>query len=207
MAQDWVKQKTRTSKELQSITYYGILGVHPSASALDIRRAYRELSKRYHPDTTDLPKETAKTKFQQLNEAYATLSSPERRILYDQTIRYSRVNVIQPPPGLNRPVVRSRVDHSSSAYLDPTDRPLSPGELFALFILGITFVGCLVLAIVIGLTRGDNAFQVSGISLSSRVTTPPLTQLQRIPQYPFSNQLFSPSNPPSIPVFIPSLNL
>lgn len=207
MAQDWVKQKTRTSKELQSITYYGILGVHPSASALDIRRAYRELSKRYHPDTTDLPKETAKTKFQQLNEAYATLSSPERRILYDQTIRYSRVNVIQPPPGLNRPVVRSRVDHSSSAYLDPTDRPLSPGELFALFILGITFVGCLVLAIVIGLTRGDNAFQVSGISLSSRVTTPPITQLQPIPLYPPPNQLFSPSNPPSIPVFIPSLNL
>lgn len=207
MAQDWVKQKTRTSKELQSITYYGILGLHPSASALDIRRAYRELSKRYHPDTTDLPKETAKTKFQQLNEAYATLSSPERRILYDQTIRYSRVNVIQPPPGLNRPVVRSRVDHSSSAYLDPTDRPLSAGELFALFILGITFVGCLVLAIVIGLTRGDNAFQVSGISLSSRVTTPPLTQLQRIPRYPPSNQLFSPSNPPSIPVFVPSLNL
>jgi len=207
MAQDWVKQKTRTSKELQSITYYGILGVHPSASALDIRRAYRELSKRYHPDTTDLPKETAKTKFQQLNEAYATLSSPERRILYDQTIRYSRVNVIQPPPGLNRPVVRSRVDHSSSAYLDPTDRPLSAGELFALFILGITFVGCLVLAIVIGLTRGDNAFQVSGISLSSRVTTPPLTQLQRIPRYPPSNKLFSPSNPPSIPVFVPSLNL
>jgi hypothetical protein len=207
MAQDWVKQKTRTSKELQSITYYGILGVHPSASALDIRRAYRELSKRYHPDTTDLPKETAKTKFQQLNEAYATLSSPERRILYDQTIRYSRVNVIQPPPGLNRPVVRSRVEHSSSAYLDPTDRPLSAGELFALFILGITFVGCLVLAIVIGLTRGDNAFQVSGISLSSRVTTPPLTQLQRIPRYPPSNQLFSPSNPPSIPVVVPSLNL
>jgi len=124
MAQDWVKQKTRTSKELQSITYYGILGVHPSASALDIRRAYRELSKRYHPDTTDLPKETAKRKFQQLNEAYATLSNPERRILYDQTIRYSRVNVIQPPPGLNRPVVRSRVEHSSSAYLDPT-RPSS----------------------------------------------------------------------------------
>lgn len=207
MAQDWVKQKTRTSKQLQPITYYGILGVHPSASALDIRRAYRELSKRYHPDTTDLPKATAKTKFQQLNEAYATLSNPERRILYDQTIRYARVNVIQPPPGLNRPVVRSRVDHSSSAYLDPTDRPLSPGELFALFILGITFVGCLLLAIVIGLTRGDNAFQVSGISLSSRVTTPPITQLQPIPLYPPPNQHISPSNSPSTPVFVPSLNL
>lgn len=184
MAQDWVKPKTRTSQERQPITYYGILGVHPSASALDIRRAYREQSKRYHPDTTDLPKETAKTKFQELNEAYATLSNPQRRIQYDQTIRYSPVNVIQPPPGLNHPVMRSRVAHSSSAYLDPTDRPLSAGELFALFILGITFIGCLLLAIVIGLTRGDNALQVSKIAPSSPVTTPPLTQLQPSPQYP-----------------------
>ncbi len=35
-------------------TYYSLLGLHPSASVIDIRRSYRELSKRYHPDTTDL---------------------------------------------------------------------------------------------------------------------------------------------------------
>ncbi|HEY9616415.1 MAG TPA: hypothetical protein V6C64_06225, partial [Microcoleaceae cyanobacterium] len=84
----------------------------------------------------------------------ATLSQPERRIAYDRTIGYSRVPVIQPLPSLHHPPATSR-SYPSSAYLDPTDRPLSPGEIFALFILALTFIGCLVLAIAIGLTRGD----------------------------------------------------
>ena len=141
------------------INYYALLGLHPSASALEIRRAYRELSKRYHPDTTDLPSAIATAKFQQLNEAYAALSNPERRLTYDLKIGYSRLSVIQAPPDLNRPVSRSPAWNSSSAYLDPTDRPLSAGEIFALFILGLTFLGCLLLAIFIGLTRGEAAFQ------------------------------------------------
>ena len=161
MAQDRVRQTIREQLTPNSTSYYALLGLHPSASPLEIRRAYRELSKRYHPDTTDLPAATATSKFQQLNEAYATLSSPERRVLYDQKIGYSRLNVIQAPPGLDDPVRQPKQVYKSSAYLDPTDRPLSPGELFALFILGLTFVGCLLLAIAIGLTRGDSAFQVS----------------------------------------------
>ena len=160
-AQDRVRQKIRERVISNPNSYYALLGLHPSASPLEIRRAYRELSKRYHPDTTDLPTETATRKFQQLNEAYATLSNPERRTLYDQKIGYSRLNVIQAPPGLNTPVNQPRRTYSSSAYLDPTDRPLSAGEIFALFILGLTFLGCLVLAIAIGLTRGESAFHVS----------------------------------------------
>ncbi|MGB3264706.1 MAG: J domain-containing protein, partial [Microcoleus sp.] len=39
--------------------------------------------------------------------------------------------------------------------LDPTDRPLSPGEIFALFMMGTTLIGCFVLAIAIGLIRGN----------------------------------------------------
>lgn len=139
-------------------TYYSLLGLHPSASVIDIRRAYRELSKRYHPDTTDLPTAIATLKFQQINEAYATLSHPERRLSYDLKIGYSRFGVIQPPPDLNHPVSRSH-DWSKSAYLDPSDRPLSSGEIFALFMLVLTFVGCLLLAVGIGLTRGEAAFQ------------------------------------------------
>ncbi|MCW6052064.1 MULTISPECIES: J domain-containing protein [Microcoleaceae] len=135
--------------------HYGLLGLHPSASAIEIRRSYRELSKLYHPDTTDLPPSVATAKFQQLNNAYATLSNPERRLAYDLKIGYSRVNVIQSPPGFNTPVSRSREKISNSVYLDPTDRPLSPGEIFALFIMGTTLVGCLVLAIAIGLIRGN----------------------------------------------------
>lgn len=139
-------------------TYYSVLGLHPSASVMDIRRAYRELSKRYHPDTTDLPSAIATAKFQQLNEAYITLSHPERRLGYDLKIGYSRFGVIQPPPDLNHPVSRSH-DRSKSAYLDASDRPLSSGEIFALFMLVLTFVGCLLLAVAIGLTRGEAAFQ------------------------------------------------
>jgi len=135
-------------------TYYALLGLHPSASAIEIRRVYRELSKSYHPDTTHLPGAIATAKFQELNEAYATLSNLERRSAYDQKIGYSRLSVIQMPSDLNRRVRESKWE-SKSAYLDAYDRPLSPGELFALFILGITFLACLLLAIFIGLTRGD----------------------------------------------------
>ena len=132
-------------------SHYALLGLHPGASVIEIRRAYRELSKRYHPYTTELPCAIATVKFQQLNEAYATLSNPERRQSYDLKIGYSRLCVIQVPSDLNRPV--SRFSRSNSAYLDPTDRPLSAGEIFALFILGLTFLGCLLLALAIGLTR------------------------------------------------------
>ena len=156
---------------LNQTGYYALLGLYPSTSAVEIRRAYRELSKRYHPDTTDLPPAIATAKFQQLNEAYATLSNPERRLNYDLKIGYSRLSVIQAPPDLNRPASRSNWQ-SSSAYLDPTDRPLSAGEIFALFILGLTLVGCLLLAIAIGLTRGDTAFQ-------SVVLQPPRTVIQQ----------------------------
>jgi hypothetical protein len=184
VAQDRVRQTIRERVITSKSSYYALLGLHPSASPLEIRRAYRELSKCYHPDTTDLPTATATTKFQQLNEAYATLSNPERRVLYDQKIGYSRLNVIQAPPNLNTPVTQSRPKYSSSAYLDPTDRPLSAGEIFALFILGLTFVGCLLLAIAIGLTRGESAFQVSQTSSNGlprqQLITPVVVESKRV---------------------------
>lgn len=140
-------------------TYYGLLGLHPSATPQQIRRAYREKSKLYHPDTTELAEAIAISKFQDLNEAYATLSSPERRLAYDLKIGYSRYSVIRPAEPLNGKIPTAR-HYRSSAYLDPTDRPLSAGELFALFILGVTFVVCLILVVAVGLTRGEAAFQV-----------------------------------------------
>lgn len=143
-----------SSSSQSSSTHYDLLQLHPSASVQQIRRAYRDLSKLYHPDTTSLPPALAHIQFQQLNEAYATLSNPERRFAYDLKIGYSRVAVIQPSTDLNQPVSDAR-KYRSSAYLDPTDRPLSAGELFALFILGLTFVACVGLVIVVGLTRSD----------------------------------------------------
>jgi hypothetical protein len=139
-------------------TYYSLLNLHPSASAQDIRRAYRELSKLYHPDTTTLPAPIATDKFHRINEAYATLANPERRAAYDLKVGYSRVSVMQSRLDLNRPVSQAR-SYRSAAYLDPTDRPLSSGELFALFMIGVTFVVCVGLVIFVAATRGDVAFQ------------------------------------------------
>ena len=171
MEQDWAKQTMREEVRASPTGHYGILGLHPSASPLEIRRAYRTLSKLYHPDTTALPSLMATLKFQQLNEAYATLSNPERRLAYDRKIGYSRFNVIQVPPDFHNPVDSSQPQYySSSAYLDATDRPLSPGEMFALFILGITFIGCLLIAIVIGFTRVDSPVEVSAVYSNSLST-------------------------------------
>ena len=135
-------------------TQYDQLGVKPTASPQQIRRAFRDLSKLYHPDTTDLPATEATEKFQQLNEAYAILSSPDRRWTYDQKVGYSRISFMQPLEPLSRPASPQRQE-SANMYLAPTDRPLSAGEIFALFILGLTFVACLALVVTVSLTRGD----------------------------------------------------
>ncbi|MBD2482206.1 J domain-containing protein [Planktothrix sp. FACHB-1365] len=142
-----------------SSSYYTLLGLHPSATPIEIRRAYRELSKLYHPDTTTLSKAIATAKFQTLNEAYATLSNPQRRQSYDLKIGYSRYHVIQVPTNFNQPISKSHPYPKSSAYLDPTDRPLSAGEIFALFLMGLSLIGCLFLAIFIGLTRSGGMIQ------------------------------------------------
>lgn len=65
------------------IDYYKILEIPKSASAKDIKKAYRKLARKYHPDvnTND---ETAKKKFQQINEANEVLSDPKKRKKYDK---------------------------------------------------------------------------------------------------------------------------
>jgi molecular chaperone DnaJ len=62
--------------------YYEVLGVDRSASADDIKRAYRSLARQYHPDVCDLP--DAEARFKEINEAYQVLSSPEKRRTYNQ---------------------------------------------------------------------------------------------------------------------------
>ncbi len=62
--------------------YYDILGLERSASADDIRRAYRRLAKQYHPDVNK--EHDAEENFKEINEAYAVLSDAERRSAYDR---------------------------------------------------------------------------------------------------------------------------
>ncbi len=151
-------------------THYDQLGVKPTASPQQIRRAFRDLSKLYHPDTTDLPAPEATEKFQQLNEAYAILSSPDRRWAYDQQVGYSRISVMQPLEPLTRSATPQRRE-PANMYLDPTDRPLSAGEIFALFILGLTFVACLALVLTVGLTRGEYNVELDLDALKAEILT------------------------------------
>ncbi len=62
--------------------YYRVLGVQKDAGAEEIKRAYRRLAKKYHPDSTGGDK-SAEKKFIEINEAYDTLSDPKKRKEYD----------------------------------------------------------------------------------------------------------------------------
>jgi len=65
------------------VDYYKILGVNKSASAEEIRKAYRKLARKYHPDLNPND-EKAKQKFQEINEANEVLKDPEKREKYDK---------------------------------------------------------------------------------------------------------------------------
>jgi DnaJ-class molecular chaperone len=61
--------------------YYQLLGVQRTASATEIKQAYRQLAVRYHPDKNDDP--GVENLFKQITQAYNILSDPERKRLYD----------------------------------------------------------------------------------------------------------------------------
>jgi molecular chaperone DnaJ len=68
--------------------YYGILGVKKSASADDIRKAFRKLARKYHPDVNPGDK-SSEEKFKAISEANDVLSDPKKRKVYDQLGFYS----------------------------------------------------------------------------------------------------------------------
>src|SRR5687767_10882558 len=68
--------------------YYGALGVKRSASAEEIRKAFRKLARKYHPDVNPGDK-TAEEKFKAISEANDVLSDPKKRKVYDQLGFYS----------------------------------------------------------------------------------------------------------------------
>ena len=64
--------------------YYEILGVSKNATDDELKKAFRKMAKKYHPDANPDNKEEAEKKFKEVNEAYEVLSNPQKRKMYDQ---------------------------------------------------------------------------------------------------------------------------
>ena len=83
---------------MQFKDYYDTLGVSRGAPAEEIKRAYRKLARKYHPDVSK--EKNAEAKFKDVQEAYEVLKDPEKRASYDQLGRdYRSGQQFRPPPG------------------------------------------------------------------------------------------------------------
>lgn len=81
---------------MQYKDYYKILGVKRDASEADIKKAYRVLARKYHPDVSK--ESNAEEKFKEVAEAYEVLKDKEKREAYDQLGRYQQGQDFRPPP-------------------------------------------------------------------------------------------------------------
>src|SRR5271166_1697843 len=82
---------------MQFKDYYDTLGVTRAASAEEIKRAYRKLARKYHPDVSK--ERNAEARFKDVQEAYEVLRDPEKRAAYDQLGRdYRPGQQFRPPP-------------------------------------------------------------------------------------------------------------
>jgi len=110
-------------------SYYKILGVNENASNHELRKAFCKLSIELHPDTTSLEIDVAKSKFQEVLEAYEHLNNSNLRKIYDDKLKENSRNKN------NTNVLNNLVIDSNNQNLIGNRRPFSNGELFSLFLL------------------------------------------------------------------------
>jgi curved DNA-binding protein len=104
--------------------YYTIMGLARDATPDDIKRAYRKLSRKYHPDVSK--EKNAEARFKQLGEAYEVLKDPEKRAAYDQLGQHWKEGQeFRPPPEWNAGAAHAgrsaQGDFSSSGAGDYSD--------------------------------------------------------------------------------------
>ena len=130
---------------------YELLGVSSSANNAELRKAFRQLSKRLHPDTTSLPRDEATRQFQNVCEAYDLLSDPVLRANYDLFIEQENNLISQKKESYLRNT--QPVQFSKSIGVR---RPLSGGELFSLLLLITSILVSLALGVFIAFLKGGN---------------------------------------------------
>ena len=97
--------------------YYQTLGVAREAAADEIRKAFRKLARKYHPDVSKEP--DAEARMKEVNEAYAVLSDPEKRAAYDQLGRnYRPGEEFRPPPDWDAGFEFSHHDFQGADFSD-----------------------------------------------------------------------------------------
>ena len=84
------------------MSYYDILNVTPQASDAEIKRAYRLLALRYHPDRHDKNKTHAEAQIRLINEAYSALKTKEKRYLYNRALKTKPKTATNPAQNDNR---------------------------------------------------------------------------------------------------------
>ena len=130
---------------------YELLGVSPSANNEELRKAFRQLSKRLHPDTTSLPRDEATRQFRNVCEAYDLLSDPVLRANYDLIIEKENNLTNQ-----NKESDLTNVEPVLFSKSMGVRRPLSGGELFSLLLLITSIILSLALGVFIAFLRGEN---------------------------------------------------
>ena len=125
-------------------SYYKLLGVNENASNNELRKAFCKLSIELHPDTTNLEIEDAKSKFQEVLEAYEHLNNSNLRKIYDDKLKENSRSTN------NTNVLNNLVIDSNNQNLLGNRRPFSNGELFSLFLLiiiiSISLIGSIFIA-------------------------------------------------------------
>ena len=129
-------------------SYYKILGVNENASNHELRKAFCKLSIELHPDTTSLEIDVAKSKFQEVLEAYENLNNSNLRKIYDDKLKEkSKIED-------NTNVLNNLIIDSNNQNLVGNRRPFSNGELFSLFLLIIIIFISLISSIFIASFTG-----------------------------------------------------
>ncbi|KAF6143756.1 hypothetical protein GIB67_031063 [Kingdonia uniflora] len=85
------------------VDYYKILQVEKSAKDDDLKKAYRKLAMKWHPDKNPNNKKEAEAKFKQISEAYEVLSDPQKRAVYDQYGEEGLKGQVPPPTAAGGP--------------------------------------------------------------------------------------------------------